>query len=72
MVASYMLAVWRHRPGTIRGPAITILVVPQGKRLLSDESLEEFRADLDDWIRDVYNPVSIVDLRSRHSLAMNG
>jgi len=55
-----------------REPAITLLVVRQGKRSLPDESMEEFRADLDDWIRDVYNPVSIVDLRSRHSLAMNG
>jgi hypothetical protein len=51
---------------------ITILVVRQGKRLLPDESLEEFRADLDYSIRDVYNLVSIVDLRSRHLLAMNG
>jgi hypothetical protein len=28
-------------------------------------------ADLDESIRDVYNPVSIVDLRSRQLLAMN-
>jgi hypothetical protein len=39
---------------------------------LPDESVEEFREDLDESIRDVYNPVSIVDLRSRQLLAMNG
>ena len=42
------------------------------ERLLADESgipwgdsVEEFRADIDESIRDVYNSVSFVDMRSR-------
>jgi hypothetical protein len=54
--------------------AITATIVRQtsGRRDSCLVNPWGFRADIDESIRDVYNPVSFVGLRSRHLLAMNG
>ena len=54
--------------------AITATIVRQtsGGETLAWRIRGGLRADIDESIRDVYNPVSFVGLRSRHLLAMNG